>query len=72
MMQEMHDKDYVSVAAEVAVQIHSCKPPGDILVFLAGQAEVEKAVRLIHQHVRRNLRFFFSCILFMKEDRLRC
>lgn len=51
-MQDMHEREYVAAAAEVAVQIHSCKPPGDILVFLAGQAEVENAVRLIHQQVR--------------------
>jgi hypothetical protein len=51
-VQESHDKDYVSVAAEVAVDLHVSKGPGDILVFLAGQAEVEKAVALINSHVR--------------------
>lgn len=51
VVQVPHDKDYVAVAAEVAVDLHANKGPGDILVFLAGQAEVEKAVALINKHV---------------------
>lgn len=50
-MQVEHDKTYVKTAADVAVDIHTHKPPGDILVFLSGQAEVEQAVRLIDKQV---------------------
>lgn len=52
IIQVDHDKNYVKIAADVAVDIHSHKPLGDILVFLSGQAEVEQAVRLIDQQVR--------------------
>ena len=53
-MQVEHDKNYVKTAADVAVDIHTHKPPGDILVFLSGQAEVEQAVRLIDKQVCRS------------------
>ena len=33
------------------VQIHSCEPPGDILVFLTGEEEIEDACRKIVKEV---------------------
>ena len=37
------EKDYVAAAIRSAVQIHVCLPPGDILIFLTGEEEIEKA-----------------------------
>jgi ATP-dependent RNA helicase DHX8/PRP22 len=51
-----HDKDYLAAAVGVACDVHESRPCGDILVFLSGQAEVEKAVRLISQEVRMRSR----------------
>ena len=34
------------------VQIHSCEPPGDILVFLTGEEEIEDACRKVTKEVR--------------------
>jgi pre-mRNA-splicing factor ATP-dependent RNA helicase DHX15/PRP43 len=36
-------KDYVASAVDYAVKIHAEEPAGDILVFLIGEAEIEKA-----------------------------
>ena len=33
------------------VQIHLCEPPGDILVFLTGEEEIEDACRKITKEV---------------------
>mmetsp|Transcript_21068 Transcript_21068/g.67893 ORF Transcript_21068/g.67893 Transcript_21068/m.67893 type:complete len:593 (+) Transcript_21068:331-2109(+) len=35
------EKDYVEAAVRTAAQIHACEGPGDILVFLTGEAEIE-------------------------------
>jgi ATP-dependent RNA helicase DHX8/PRP22 len=51
--EEDHSADYVSACVSVACDIHERQPPGDILVFLSGQAEVDTAVRLISQEVRQ-------------------
>lgn len=44
--QENHGKDYVAAAVDTALTIHLHQPPGDILVFLTGQAEIEKVLIL--------------------------
>lgn len=49
---EEHGRDYVAAAAAVAADAHEGRPPGDILIFLAGQAEVEKCARLVGELVR--------------------
>ena len=42
--QENHEKDYLAAAVDTALDIHLHQPPGDVLVFLAGQAEIEKVL----------------------------
>jgi pre-mRNA-splicing factor ATP-dependent RNA helicase DHX15/PRP43 len=37
--------DYVEAAVEGAIRIHRGEPQGDVLVFLTGEAEIERAVR---------------------------
>lgn len=39
---ENHESDILTAAVETALQIHLHEPPGDILVFLTGQAEIDK------------------------------
>jgi HrpA-like RNA helicase len=35
------EKDYVEAAVRTVVQIHQCEGPGDILLFLTGEEEIE-------------------------------
>jgi ATP-dependent RNA helicase DHX8/PRP22 len=49
---EDHAADYQAAAVDAAMDIHLRHPPGDILVFLTGQAEIERAVRALVDAVR--------------------
>ncbi|KAG9047076.1 DEAH-box ATP-dependent RNA helicase prp43 [Tulasnella sp. UAMH 9824] len=46
---EENQDDYVVAAIQTALQIHQTSPPGDILVFLTGEEEIEMACRIIRQ-----------------------
>ncbi|KAK9808882.1 hypothetical protein WJX72_005695 [[Myrmecia] bisecta] len=48
---ENHEQQYVQAAVDVALDIHVSQPPGDVLVFLAGQADIEKAVAALTEAV---------------------
>ena len=37
------ERNYVEAATRTAIQIHKCEGPGDILVFLTGEQEIEQA-----------------------------
>jgi pre-mRNA-splicing factor ATP-dependent RNA helicase DHX15/PRP43 len=37
------ERDYLEAAIRTVLQIHQCEPPGDILVFLTGEQEIEDA-----------------------------
>ncbi len=37
------ERNYVEAAVRTAMQIHTCEKPGDILVFLTGEQEIEQA-----------------------------
>eukprot|EP00953_Heterococcus_sp_UTEX-ZZ885_P038287 19656-Heterococcus_DN1.PRE.3 len=37
------ERDYVEAAVRTVVQIHRCEEPGDVLVFLTGELEIETA-----------------------------
>nr|CAH7724041.1 unnamed protein product [Callosobruchus chinensis] len=41
---------YVQASVDAVLNINSSKEPGDILVFLTGQEEVDRAVRLLNEH----------------------
>jgi len=44
------ERDYLEAALRTIVQIHQTEPPGDILLFLTGEAEIEEACyRLKHE-----------------------
>lgn len=39
---ENHETDIASAAIDTVLEIHEKQPPGDILVFMTGQAEIDK------------------------------
>ncbi|KAJ3343657.1 hypothetical protein HDU91_000350 [Kappamyces sp. JEL0680] len=41
------EKDYLEATIRTTLQIHACEDPGDILVFLTGEEEIEDACRKI-------------------------
>jgi pre-mRNA-splicing factor ATP-dependent RNA helicase DHX15/PRP43 len=41
------ERDYLEAAIRTVLQIHTCEDPGDILVFLTGEEEIEEACRKI-------------------------
>ncbi|GLI64430.1 hypothetical protein VaNZ11_007626 [Volvox africanus] len=43
--------DYSAAAVDAVMQIHTSQPAGDILVFLTGQAEIDKAIGKINEAV---------------------
>lgn len=45
------ERDYLEAAIRTSVQIHLCEAPGDILVFLTGEQEIEDACRKIKAEV---------------------
>uniref|UniRef100_A0A7N1A962 RNA helicase n=1 Tax=Kalanchoe fedtschenkoi TaxID=63787 RepID=A0A7N1A962_KALFE len=44
--------DYVDTAVSTVIQIHVTQPPGDILVFLTGQEEIETADVVIKNRIK--------------------
>ncbi|KAL3700626.1 hypothetical protein R1sor_018648 [Riccia sorocarpa] len=46
------ERDYLEAAIRTVVQIHICEAPGDILVFLTGEEEIEDACRKITREVQ--------------------
>ncbi|KAK2657156.1 hypothetical protein Ddye_010208 [Dipteronia dyeriana] len=44
--------DYIDAAIVTALQIHVTQPPGDILVFLTGQQEIETAEEILKHRMR--------------------
>ncbi|KAI0510810.1 probable pre-mRNA-splicing factor ATP-dependent RNA helicase DEAH3 isoform X1 [Dendrobium catenatum] len=45
------ERDYLEAAIRTVVQIHMCETPGDILVFLTGEEEIEDACRKITKEI---------------------
>ncbi|KAJ3138426.1 hypothetical protein HDU90_001390 [Geranomyces variabilis] len=45
------ERDYLEAAIRTVLQIHTCEEPGDILVFLTGEEEIEDACRKIRNEV---------------------
>merc|ERR1712185_746864 len=39
------ERDYVEAAVRTAVQIHQFEEPGDVLIFLTGEEEIESVCR---------------------------
>jgi len=47
------EPDYVEASVRTVVQIHQCEPPGDVLLFLTGEEEIEDACRKIQNEVSK-------------------
>uniref|UniRef100_A0A7E4UXC1 RNA helicase n=1 Tax=Panagrellus redivivus TaxID=6233 RepID=A0A7E4UXC1_PANRE len=47
------ESDYVDAALMTVLQIHLTEPPGDILVFLTGQEEIDTACEILHERMKR-------------------
>lgn len=45
------ERDYVEAAVRTVTQIHQCEAPGDILLFLTGEEEIEDVCRRIRDEV---------------------
>ena len=45
------ERDYLEAAIRTVVQIHICEGPGDILVFLTGEEEIEDACKKIAKEI---------------------
>eukprot|EP00879_Flechtneria_rotunda_P019658 GHRR01020655.1.p1 GENE.GHRR01020655.1~~GHRR01020655.1.p1 ORF type:complete len:477 (+),score=160.70 GHRR01020655.1:145-1431(+) len=45
--------DYVQAATQTVVDIHRADVPGDVLVFLTGQEELEAAVKMLDEEARK-------------------
>jgi len=43
--------DYESSAIDMVLDIHCSQPPGDILLFLTGQAEIERTCKALHRAI---------------------
>ncbi|DBA88218.1 TPA: hypothetical protein ACH3X1_016577 [Trebouxia sp. C0004] len=48
---ENHVQDYLAAAVDTAMHVHLQEPAGDVLIFLTGQAEIDKAVKMLHEEV---------------------
>lgn len=46
--------DYVTSTVDTVIKLHETEPPGDILAFLTGQEEVDRAAELLHSNIREN------------------
>ncbi len=46
------EDDYVKAAIRTAVEIHRTQPPGDVLIFLTGEEEIEDCVKKIIDETR--------------------
>ena len=46
------ERDYLEAAIRTVVQIHLCEEPGDVLLFLTGEEEIEDAVKKISKGVQ--------------------
>eukprot|EP00759_Apiculatamorpha_spiralis_P032209 PhF_6_TR33703/c0_g1_i1/m.49454/K12820/DHX15, PRP43; pre-mRNA-splicing factor ATP-dependent RNA helicase DHX15/PRP43 len=49
---EQAHSDYIDAAVQAAVKVHLHEAPGDILMFLPGEDEIEDACQRIESHIR--------------------
>lgn len=47
------EKDYLEAALIVIMQIHLREPPGDILLFLTGQEEIDNACQILYERMKK-------------------
>ena len=47
------ESDYLDAALITVMQIHLTEPPGDVLLFLTGQEEIDAACQLMHDRMKQ-------------------
>lgn len=47
------ERDYLEAAIRTVVQIHICEGPGDILLFLTGEEEIEDACKKVAKEINQ-------------------
>lgn len=52
MYTKQPESDYVDAALITVLQIHLTEPPGDILLFLTGQDEIDQACQILYERVK--------------------
>jgi ATP-dependent RNA helicase DDX35 len=52
-------EDYMDTVLTTVVDIHRLQPPGDILIFLTGQEEIDKMVSVIKEKAPMYVFFIF-------------
>jgi len=50
---QVAEEDYVAATIKTVVQVHAFEDPGDILVFLTGEEEIENACKAIRREVSK-------------------
>ena len=56
------ESDYLNAAVVTTIQVHATQPPGDVLIFLTGQEDIEAAEELLTQ-ARRPAGLLLACSL---------
>ena len=46
------ESDYLDAALIAVMQIHLTEPPGDILVFLTGQEEIDTSCEILYERMK--------------------
>lgn len=64
------EKDYLEAAIRTAVQIHVTEEPGDILVFLTGEEEIEEACRRIRDDTEKYKKEAGELMVMRGQERL--
>jgi len=55
--------DYLQAAVNTVLIIHDKEPPGDILVFLTGQDDIEAALRLLNDEIQHLGKHYFDLVI---------
>jgi ATP-dependent RNA helicase DDX35 len=66
--------DYVKAVVDTVMVIHEHEPLGDVLAFLTGQEEVDRAVSLLKEQVvdsKNNCKLHFRVTRFVTGDMIK-
>ncbi|XP_066305529.1 probable pre-mRNA-splicing factor ATP-dependent RNA helicase DEAH9 [Miscanthus floridulus] len=55
--------DYLQAAVNTVLLIHEKEPPGDMLVFLTGQDDIEAAVKLLNEEIQHLGRHYLDLLI---------
>lgn len=69
--EENHEKNYAAAAVDAALDMHLHQPPGDILVFLTGQAEIDRARNPLLAPMNRVSAGLWQCTAWV-DSRYQC